>query len=181
MNHNKGAFKGFGKDKSFKSSRLYWVNILLLAVNVSMLVAFSWYLIASDTKLDSRLISNSNEFLKNELKLSQDQYKRLNELDRVNFEKTQVILKLMCDQRNALLEEISKDEPSRERLNEITKRTGFLYRGMNNQSVRHLLNIKEICDDVQKEKMNEIFRELVGIDDNCKYCKHKCEKSKFHK
>ena len=179
MNDIKEISGSSGTEENRKHySGLSWVNILLLTVNVCFLVAFVWYFVTSDTKLDSRMKSNSNEFLKDELNLTQDQYDQLNLLDKDNFEKTQVVLKLLCEQRNELLAEISKEEPSRERLNEITKETGYLHRGLNHQSVQHLLNIKEICTPEQKERMNEIFRELIGVDNQCKYCSEKCAKSK---
>ncbi len=161
-----------------KSVNISWVNIVLLTINVCFIVAFSWYLVASETKLDSRMKSNSNDFLKKELKFTEDQYNSINSLDKENFRKKQIILKLICQQKHLLYNQIIRENPSSDSLNIIIKKTTHFYQALNKQSVKHLLNIKKVCTSDQKNKMNEILKELIGIDNQCKYCIEKCENRK---
>ena len=159
-------------------SEITWLNIFLLTINVCFIVAFLWYFIKSDTKLDPRIRVNSNELLKKELNLSPEQYKDLNILDLQNSKKRQKTLRLLCKERIKLLKELLKNQPSKDSLNKIITKTGYLYRGLLYQNTQHLLNIKKICNQEQEDQMNKVFREFLQVDNQCKYCKDKCERGK---
>lgn len=164
------------RNKDTSLTKFYRLNIVLLAINIAVLVI--WFMISASSSVDPKLKLNSNEFLKEELGLNQVQFDSINRLDQINFEHYQRILRLLCTNRRLLLQEISKDSLDKDEVNKITLRIGHLHTALKRQTVNHLLNIKKVCDNDQKEKLSKLFEDILEVNNQCKYCIHKCEHSK---
>ena len=157
--------------------KFYRLNIVLLAINIAILVI--WIMISASSSEDPKLKLNSNEFLKKELSLNQVQFDSINRLDQINFENYQRILRLLCSNRRLLLKELSQNTPDKEAINKLTLRIGHLHTALKRQTVNHLLNIKKVCTQDQQEKLRILFEEILEVNNQCKYCKEKCENSKL--
>ncbi len=157
--------------------KFYRLNIVLLAINIAILVI--WIMISASSSEDPKLKLNSNEFLKKELSLDQVQFDSINRLDQINFENYQRILRLLCSNRRLLLKELSQNTPDKEAINKLTLRIGHLHTALKRQTVNHLLNIKKVCTQDQQEKLRILFEEILEVNNQCKYCKEKCENSKL--
>jgi len=165
------------KNKHTNLTRFYRLNIVLLAINIAILVI--WFMISASSSVDPKLKLNSNEFLKEELQLNQVQFDSINRLDQINFEHYQRILRLLCSNRKILLKELSKTTTDKDAINKITLRIGHLHTALKRQTVNHLLNIKKVCNKDQQEKLRILFEEVLEVNNQCKYCKKKCENSKL--
>lgn len=165
------------KNKEGSLQRFYRLNIVLLAINIAILVI--WFMISASSSVDPKLKLNSNEFLKEELGLNQVQFDSINRLDHINFEHYQKILRYLCANRRALLKEISQPNPDKAHIDKITTHIGHLHTALKRQTVNHLLNIKEVCSEAQQEKLRKLFEEILEVNNQCKYCKNKCENSKL--
>lgn len=165
------------KSKELNFKKFYRFNIVLLTINVAILVV--WLMVLSSHSVDPKEKLTSNEFLQDELGLSHDQFESINRLDSVNFEHYQRILRLLCSNRRLLLKEISKPTYNKEKVYEITMRIGHLHTALKRQTVNHLLNIKKVCDEEQKNKLMVLFEEFLEVNNQCRYCKNKCENSKL--
>lgn len=165
------------KNKGLNITKFYRFNIVLLTINVAVFVV--WMMVLSSSSVDPKIKLTSNEFLKDELGLNKNQFESINRLDSENFEHYQRILRLLCTNRGLLMKEISKPAPNKEVIYEITRRIGHLHTALKRQTVNHLLNIKKACTDEQKNKLKTLFEELLEVNNQCKYCKSKCEKSKL--
>ena len=150
---------------------IYWLNIVFLVANTAFFV-FT-FLDNGQRKADKRKII-SNVFLKKELKLSDEQYTLLCDMDSIVQERYERVLKLLCRNRYMLMSELAKPQPSVERLNKLARSVGFLHAALKTQTSRHLLNIKKICNPEQSQKLEQIFRELLEIDAHCTACEKKC-------
>lgn len=165
------------KNKENNLTRFYRLNIVLLAINIAILVI--WFMVSASSSVDPKLKLNSNEFLKDELKLNQIQFDSINRLDEINFGHYQRILRLLCANRKILMQEVSKPSIDKDKINKITLRIGHLHTALKRQTVKHLLNIKKVCNKEQKDKLKILFEELLEVNNQCKYCKNKCENSKL--
>jgi len=164
------------KNKNASLMKFYRLNIVLLAINIAILVI--WIMVSASSSVDPKLKLNSNEFLKKELSLNQVQFDSINRLDQINFENYQRILRLLCSNRRLLLKELSQNTPDKEAINKLTLRIGHLHTALKRQTVNHLLNIKKVCTQDQQEKLRILFEEILEVNNQCKYCKEKCENSK---
>ena len=165
------------KNKNASLMKFYRLNIVLLAINIAILVI--WIMVSASSSVDPKLKLNSNEFLKKELSLNQVQFDSINRLDQINFENYQRILRLLCSNRRLLLKELSQNTPDKEAINKLTLRIGHLHTALKRQTVNHLLNIKKVCTQDQQEKLRILFEEILEVNNQCKYCKEKCENSKL--
>ena len=150
--------------KMNKKYLIYWVNIILLMLNTALLVFFCFTPEKTIYKNEDSTISN--EFLRKELDFTDEQYKLINELDKDVLRRHQTVLKLLCQRRYQMLNELAKPNPSTEELNKIATSVGHLHKALKTQTARHLLNIKKVCTPEQSkklEKCSSIYWRLTNI------------------
>lgn len=95
-------------------------------------------------------------------------------MDKTVLEKHETVLKLLCERRYQLLNELAKPNPSIDELNKIAASVGHLHQALKTQTVRHLLNIKKVCTPLQSQKLEKMFIDLLEIDKHCSECTLKC-------
>lgn len=156
---------------SFKKQLIYRINLILLMVNT----AFFIFLFLGNTSAPSeKQVDFSNEFLREELDFTQEQYQKITNMDQEAQQKYQIVLKLLCQNRYRLLNELAKPFPSVEEMQKIAENVGFLHRALKVQTIDHLMNIKKVCTPEQTGKLNKIFLEILDMDHYCPFCKQKC-------
>jgi len=165
-----------------KFRALKWLNIFLLIINIS---AFGTMLYLNspgkgkDNDNDAGEKVSSLDFLKKELDLSKDQYKEISRLDEEVFNTYHQLIEKICDVNFATMDELSKDYPSEIVLDSLAMRIGTLNALLRQQTIRHFLNVKSICNDNQKEEMSFLFKEMMELDKQCKICnKKECPRRK---
>ena len=153
---------------STKQRILTWLNIFLLVINIS---AFITFLLMNDVKQpdrDERF--SSDEFLKAELGLSEEQYKTVMELNSNVFRFYQAFLDYECELNFKLIEELSSENPSDSVMNSLTKRIGDMEANIKKQTVKHFKNIRSICNDEQKILLDQLLKDMLDAGEQCKYC-----------
>ena len=163
--------------ETFKKHRIIkWLNILLLIINIS---AFTTILVinqvpASDV-IDDKF--SSDEFLKKELNLTEEQYQTICELDAKIFRVYQSLLDIQCETHFKLLDELLCEHPSHERLDSIAKIIGRLHTGIKRQTIKHFINIKSICDEDQIVLLDQLLIDMMEMSEQCRYCnKRECDR-----
>ena len=156
----------------FKKQLIYWANIILLTVNVTF---FIFLFPAGKDEIPTRSETElSNEFIKNELGFTDGQFQLLMDADREIQYKYQIVLKLLCQNRYRLLNELAKPYPSEIQMDSLAEMIGFLHRALKKQTIEHLMNIKKTCTPEQTGRLNDIFRQMLDMDHYCPFCKEKC-------
>jgi len=158
---------------SKKDRIIQWLNIFLLVINIS---AFGTILLlnrqAPAKSLDKY---NSDDFLRSELKLSDEQFKKIALLDSEVFRIYQSLLDMECASNFRLVEEMTSPAPSKARMDSITQNIGKLRAGLKKQSIKHFENIKSICDEDQKLLLDQLLKEMMELGDQCEFCnKREC-------
>lgn len=159
-----------------KNKLFYWFNIIFLMINTAFFV-FLWPNMNSTPPPENKSQELNLEFLKEELALTDQQYAQLLEMDRQVLKRHQTVLKLLCQNRYRLLNELAKPKPSMEELHNTARSVGFLHRALKKQTIYHLLNVKKICTPEQTKKLNKIFIEILEIDKHCVECATPCSKN----
>lgn len=154
-----------------------WLNVFLLVINIS---AFVTLLLLNEGSVsgginttESEPVFNSDDFLKEELGLTEEQYDQIVKLDAQVFRTYQMLLDLQCESNFILLDELSADAPSKHKLDSIASRVGSLHTSMKRQTIRHFQNVKSICNEEQKVLLNNLLKDMMELGDQCKYCNKK--------
>lgn len=154
---------------------LIWVIVVLLATNLSMAVTFLYH-----KQQDKKAIQQTEEsaievpteqrtrFFREQLNLNQEQTAQFRELNR-NYNRTARNITFRLEKlRSEMVEEMGKPEPAKEQLDVITVTIGELHTQLKNVTIDYYLGMKSICDDTQKEKLNEIFQSMLNQNDDVK-------------
>lgn len=148
-----------------KLKYLYRFNIGLLTVNIAALVI--WLMLTIFSQPDLKTNFSSNDFLREELDLTDEQYNKINDLDKDNFEAYDRVVHYLCKRKRELLYEIIKDTVDDRRIDQLTLHIGHLHVALKRQTVNHLLNVKAVCNDKQKDKLREMFDEVLEVNTDC--------------
>jgi len=155
-----------------KQRIINWLNIFLLVINIS---AFATLLLMNNKEVTS-VSSNKNDFfrtdvfLKEELQLTDEQYKELVKLDNKVFRAYQAILDLQCEANFNMLDELSKEAPDKNKLDSIASKVGKFHASLKRQTIKHFMNLRTICTDDQTDLLNQLIKDMMKLDDQCKFC-----------
>ena len=154
---------------------IQWLNIFLLVINIS---AFGTILLLNKQAPRNTLDQYSSDaFLKAELKLSDDQLKKIILMDSEVFRIYQALLDMECASNFRLVEEMTSAAPSKVKMDSIAVSIGKLRTGLKRQTVKHFENIKSICTEEQELLLDQLLKEMMELGDQCEYCnKRECER-----
>lgn len=153
---------------SKKQRILSWLNIFLLVINISAFITFLLMNNAEKTKHDDRF--SSDEFLKTELGLSEEQYHAISAQNNNVFRVYQAFLDMKCELNFRLIEELSSEHPSEAVMDSLSNRIGLIDGKIKKQTVIHFKNIRSICNDEQKVLLNQLLKDMLDAGEQCKYC-----------
>ncbi|HBL76907.1 MAG: hypothetical protein A2W90_00930 [Bacteroidetes bacterium GWF2_42_66] len=153
---------------STKQRILMWLNIFLLVINISAFVTFLLMNKTSEKERDERF--SSDEFLKTELGLSDDQYKKISALNSNVFRSYQAFLDYKCELNFKLIEELSSESPSDSVMGSWANNIGVMEANMKKQTIKHFENIKSICTEEQKLLLDQLLKDMLDAGEQCKYC-----------
>lgn len=143
---------------------LIWVIVILVATNLSMGISFLYHKAqdkkqAEQTELEAIDLPAQQRarFFREQLNLQPEQVDVFRELNR-NFNRTawQINHKLES-LRIEMVTEMGSKNPDRKKLGKIAKEIGNLHAQLKNETITYYLGMKEICNEEQQEKLNEIF------------------------
>lgn len=154
---------------------LIWVVVILLATNLSMAVTFLYHKqqdkkAAQQTKESPVEVpaEQRTRFFREQLNLSLEQVNLFRELNR-NYNRTARDITFRLEKlRSEMVDELGKPEPDRELLNSLTKEIGELHTQLKNATIDYYLDMKIICDESQKVKLNEIFKSMLKQNEDVK-------------
>ncbi len=158
-----------------KYRTLIWVIVVLVATNLSMGISFVYHK-QQDKKLEQKTDTETVEvpaqqrtrFFREQLNLTSDQLNVFRDLNR-NFNRS---AREITDQLEALriemVNELGKPEPSESKLNEITDEIGKLHAQLKKITISYYIDMKAECNSEQKEKLNEIFKAILGQNEDVK-------------
>lgn len=153
---------------SKKQRILIWLNIFLLVINISAFVTFLLMNKVEKPERDDRF--SSDEFLKTELGLSDEQFRAVSAQNNNVFRVYQAFLDMKCELNFKLIEELSSEQPSDSVMNSLATRIGVMDGNIKKQTVIHFKNIRSICNDEQKILLDQLLKDMLDAGEQCKYC-----------
>jgi len=162
-----------------KQRIIRWLTLFLLIINVSAFTTILFLnkqdnvITGSSSVYSSDGYLKSDEFIKQQLKLDEEQYKKVGELDSKVLRSYQIILDLQCEANFEILDELSSPNPSISKLDSLAYRVGRLNGALKRQTIRHFLNIRSLCNPEQKTRLQKLLQEMLEVDKECTYCNKK--------
>lgn len=151
-----------------KQKTIKWLNIFLLIINLS---AFATFLYMNQTQeTETSEAYSTDEYLKEQLKLSEEQYQEIIELDQKVFRNYQILIDVQCETNFKLIKELSSEEPSKEEMKRLTDKIGKYHALLKRQTVHHFQNIKSICNKEQIILLDNLLLKMMKAGDQCQYC-----------
>jgi len=154
---------------------LIWIIVILLATNLSMGITFLYH-----KQQDKKAAKKTEEaaidvpteqrtrFFREQLNLTPEQVNQFRELNRDYNRTAWEITHQLESLRAEMVEEMGKPEPVQQRLDEITEEIGELHTRLKKVTIDYYTGMKTVCNNNQKEKLNEIFRSMLKQNENVK-------------
>lgn len=146
---------------------LIWIIIILFATNLSMGLSFLYHKqkdLNKDQTEKGKVempAEQRTKFFNEQLGLNQDQLIIFRELNR-NFNRSaRGITFEMESLRIQMVQELGKESSNKEKLDSISGNIGKLHTELKNITINYYLGMKEVCNEDQKVKLNEIFMSLL--------------------
>lgn len=154
-----------------------WLNIFLLIINLSAFATILFMNSGAASTVSQGSKVRSDQFLKQELNLSDEQFQTLVKLDGDVNRSYQLLLDKQCEFNFEMLEELSSVNPSRSTLDSIADRYGKYQTLLKRQTIRHFMNVRSVCNDEQILLLDNLLQNMMELDEKCSECnKLNCER-----
>jgi type III secretory pathway component EscV len=154
---------------------LVWVIVILLATNLSM--GFSFLYHKQQEKKQTEQVEEAatelpaqqrTRFFREQLNLEPQQMEIFRELNR-DFNRTAWQVNHQLERlRIEMVTEMGNPTPDKIRLDDISKEIGELHTLLKKETIEYYLLMKEVCNNEQKEKLNEIFISVLQKNEDVK-------------
>lgn len=156
---------------------LKWLNIFLLIINLSAFATLLFMNSGASSEVGQGSKVRSDQFLKQELNLSDEQFQTLVKLDGDVNRSYQLLLDKQCEFNFEMLEELSSANPSKITLDSIANRYGKYQTLLKRQTIRHFMNVRSVCNDEQILLLDNLLQSMMELDEKCAECnKLNCER-----
>jgi Spy/CpxP family protein refolding chaperone len=145
---------------------LIWVIVILAATSLSMGLSF-WYNKQQDKKTaeqkEQQIEMPSEQrtrFFREQLSLRPDQMDIFRDLNRDYNRSARRISSQLEESRIKMVNEMGKKILDRNKLDSISENIGKLHTELKKVTIQYYLDMKEVCDENQQKKLNEIFMSM---------------------
>jgi len=140
---------------------VFWIMILMIAINISGLTSFYFYYKANKTTVADTASCNATcRFLDEQLAMSTAQSVKVSEINKKFREKTEPVVTEIKNIRTALLDELTSEKTDTAKLNQYTEKIGELQKQLQKAAIVQFQQLKQICTPSQCLKLSDIFSEV---------------------
>ena len=152
-----------------------WIIAILLATNLSMGISFMYH-----KQQDKRMMEQMEEaaievpaqrrtrFFREQLNLRRDQMDTFRNLNRTFNSTAWDITHQLEFLRIEMVTELGKDNPSKKKLDSISKEIGKLHTQLKKETIDYYMSMRAECDETQRKKLNEIFMSMLKQNEDVK-------------
>ena len=150
---------------------LSWLVVILLASNIAMVVTVLYRTNNVTRRASQRTnvevpIERRSRFFNEQLGLSTEQMERFRLSNRSFNRKTAGISIEMKELRAEIIEELTKENSDIEKLERLSSEIGNRHRDLKIITNDFYLEMKELCDSTQRERLAIVFRSLLEGEQN---------------
>jgi len=155
-------------DTTNKKRLLVTIIILLLVINISALATIIYTNNIKQKRFDDIRktkeqveFAGMHRFLKEELKLDEEQFQIFKETGRRNFKQNREIALKLDEKRLEFIDELTREIPDESTLDEIAQEIGDLHYQLKKNTIKHYFELKEICNPEQQKVMEKLFMQMI--------------------
>lgn len=142
---------------------LTWTVILLLIINMAAMGTMFYHAFIHNSDSIGKGRGIGGNFIEKELKMTTLQCNQFRRLRKDFFNRTNSYSGKQHSLREKMVQELSKNNPDSNILNNIADSMGEMQKIMKRETFRHFMKLKMICTPDQKEKLNKLFKEIPQL------------------
>ena len=150
----------------FKQNKiLTWIIIILLATNISTIatILYNNNLNQKNSQSSEEIVipdSGLGRFFREELNLTMDQHRQFRSFRQDYQKDASKIDKQLQKKRSEMLNELSSVNPDTNNLYQIANEIGLLHRELKHLTIEYYLNLKNICNEQQRDDLFKVFKTM---------------------
>jgi hypothetical protein len=152
---------------------LLWLNLVLLLIIGSAVITFVIMRSSSKSQITDPVEMNSMVMLRNELGLSDEQYKKVIVENDRTLRTYNLVMDMMCETNVAMIEELARKNSDPIVLDSLARKIGTLNTSLRRHTSDYFVNLKSICNDDQQQKLTLIFKQMMQLEEQCETCNKK--------
>lgn len=142
--------------------------ILLLVINISALATFLFTTNLKQKRFEDVRktreqieFNGMHKFLKDELKLNEEQFQIFREAGKKYFRQNREIAQKLDDKRLEFINELTSNQPDDIMLDKISREIGELHYELKKNTIDHYFDLKKICNPEQQKTMDKLFMQMI--------------------
>ena len=153
-----------------KNKTLTWVLAFLFVVNIAALGTIFFHMYRSPNNYPTavqqfetgRRAPGNGRFLRDALNFNDDQFNRFITLRHSFQTEAAGIFSKIHALRTEIFDELAKDNPDMKVISNLSRELGNYHTELQNATNRYYLDIKQLCNNEQKAKLNDFFFEMLN-------------------
>lgn len=101
-----------------------------------------------------------NQLVRERLELDEQQFSQYQELMKKNREEQRNIAMVLAEKRNQMMEELAKDEPNQQKLDDLAREIGDLHTELKRNTIDHFNQFRSICRPEQRKALNQMILDM---------------------
>ena len=153
------------KDKNI----LIWIIIILAATNLSTVGTIIYHAyfqssIPQNSQIEQIELPNSHlgRFIRDELNLTYDQHQQFKDLRQIFHTDASRVTREMQVRRSEIMLELGMEKTDIDELHTLATEIGDLHEELKCLTFDYYLDMKDICNDEQKDKLFQIFNTMTN-------------------
>jgi len=151
-----------------KNKFIYWLLIFLVVLNLSAFITFLVLLSQRTNTEVNQLTEKPRMAFRKELALSPAQFERIDAILTGYKESIEPVTTDMRNNRAQLLEELAKNKPDTNVLNQCVDKISTSQKQIQKASIAQYIALKEICTPNQCQRLSALYFEFYGCQENFK-------------
>jgi hypothetical protein len=153
---------------------MIWIIVILVIMNLTTIITIMYNrshlpdqaLISTTNQgmTDDASMKYSGRYFRDELGLSMEQMRKFSVFNPVFRKEAMAINREMAEKRHEMLIEMAKTNCDTIRLNMLSDSIGDLHAALKKGTYWYYLNFKNICDQQQQKKLEQLFGEMFNSD-----------------
>ncbi len=158
---------------------LLWIIVILVATNLSMGISFLYHKQQDKKRLEQAKqeaielpAQRRTRFFREQLNLQPDQMNAFRELNREFNRTAWGITHELEYLRMDMVEALGETNPDQEKLQALAEEIGNLHSELKKETIAYYLAMREECNEIQREKLNQIFMSALRNDEDVQLPQH---------
>jgi Spy/CpxP family protein refolding chaperone len=153
-----------------KRSIMVWAIVVLAVMNVTTLATLLYHQyrsgisVTGTKQLEANTEKFSGRYFRDQLHLSSDQVDKFREVNQGFRPQARAITMELAQKRNQMLVEMASVKSDTAKLNMLSDSIGYLHSRLKKLTYKYYLDIKDICNKEQQQKLEQLVREMFVND-----------------